>query len=268
MTERYENHEILKKNKLCPFKLGLVHGNAEAISNWHRNIEVILVVGGVGKARYGTKDLSLKEGDIVAVNAEVLHRFYTEEDFSYFYLIVDEGFCMENGIFTDRLSLDPIFRDEESSSLYRAMIEAFSPEAERAPLGAAKRRAAVLALLLSLYERHATAAVGDSATSKVAEEYVKRVLRHMNDRYNEKMTLESLASVCGITKFHLAREFKRYTGQTVLSYLNTLRCERAALLIAEGKSVTEAALSTGFESLSYFSRTYKRIFGTSPKNAK
>ena len=135
-------------------------------------------------------------------------------------------------------------------------------------MGAAKRRAAVLALLLSLYERHATAAVGDSATSKVAEEYVKRVLRHMNDRSNEKMTLESLASVCGITKFHLAREFKRYTGQTVLSYLNTLRCERAALLIAEGKSVTEAALSTGFESLSYFSRTYKRIFGTSPKNAK
>lgn len=268
MTERYENHEILKKNKLCPFKLGRVRGNAEAISNWHRNIEVILVVGGVGRARYGTRELTLTAGDIVAVNAEVLHRFYTEDDFSYFYLIVDEDFCLENGIFIDRLSLAPIVRDEESVALYRAMVEEFSPEAERAPLGAARRRAAVLALLLSLYERHATVAGSASTEGKVAETYVKRVLRHMNDRYSEKMTLESLASLCGITKFHLAREFKRYTGQTVLSYLNALRCERAALLISEGKSVTEAALSTGFESLSYFSRTYKRIFGVSPKNAK
>ena len=268
MTERYEIHEILKKNKLCPFKLGLVHGNAEAISNWHRNVEVILVEGGIGKARYGTRELTLSAGDIVAVNPEVLHRFYTEGEFSYFYLIVDEGFCLENGIFTDRLTLEPLFRDEEAVALYRAAIEQFSPEAERAPLGAARRRGAVLALLLSLFEKHATVGEKDATSGTVAEEYVKRVLRYMNDRYNERMTLESLASLCGITKFHLAREFKRYTGQTVLSYLNTLRCERAAVMIAEGKSVTEAALSTGFESLSYFSRTYKRIFGASPKNAK
>ena len=268
MIERYEHHENLKKNRLCPFKLELVHGNAEAISNWHRNIEIILVLGGTGKARYGTRELALTEGDIVAVNAEVLHRLYTDADFSYYYLIVDESFCLENGIFIDRLSLDPIFHDGEAAALYQKVAEEFSHEAEKSPLGATRRRAAVLALLLSLYEKHATPTAASTPSTTVAEEYVKRVLRHMNDRYNEKMTLESLAALCGITKFHLAREFKRYTGQTVLSYLNTLRCERAALLISEGKSVTEAAFATGFESLSYFSRTYKRIFGSSPKNAK
>ena len=229
---------------------------------------MILVVGGSGKARYGTRELSLAADDIVAVNAEVLHRFYTDTDFSYFYLIVDEGFCLENGIFPDRLSLDPVIHDADAVSLYRAMIEEFSPEAERAPLGAARRRGAVLSLLLNLFEKHAAITAGGPVVTTVAEEYVKRVLRHMNDHYNERMTLESLASLCGITKFHLAREFKRYTGQTVLSYLNTLRCERAAVLIYEGASVTEAAFATGFESLSYFSRTYKRIFGASPKKAK
>ena len=79
--------------------------------------------------------------------------------------------------------------------------------------------------------------------------------------WSEKL---SIAAMCGITKYHLAREFKRITGQTVLTYLNALRCKKAQLLLSEGKTVTEAAFESGFESLSYFSRTYKRIMGAPP----
>jgi AraC-like DNA-binding protein len=38
--------------------------------------------------------------------------------------------------------------------------------------------------------------------------------------------------------------------------------------MAEGMSVTEAAFECGFESLSYFSRTYKKIMGVSPSKNK
>ena len=40
------------------------------------------------------------------------------------------------------------------------------------------------------------------------------------------------------------------------------------MLLAEGKTVTEAAYESGFESLSYFSRRYKRIMGISPSKNK
>ena len=268
MIERYEHHATLKQNKLSPFELARVYGNAEAVSNWHRNLEVILVVAGKGGVRYGARELALKEGDLVAVNAEVLHRFYGDPDFSYFYLIVDEGFCLENGISPARLRLDPLFCDENIKTLYEGVIHAFSSEKNGSPFGVTRRRAAVLTLLLALCEDHATLTPENRESAAAAEEYVKRVMRHLNDHYKERVTLDALASLCGITKFHLAREFKRYTGQTVLSYLNTLRCERASLLISEGASVTEAAFACGFESLSYFSRTYKRLLGTSPKKAK
>ena len=78
------------------------------------------------------------------------------------------------------------------------------------------------------------------------------------------LSLDTLASLCGVTKFHLMRQFKQYTGQTIFSYLNHLRCQNAELLIAEGNSITEAAYASGFESLSYFSRTYKKHMGTAP----
>ncbi|MBQ8432508.1 MAG: helix-turn-helix domain-containing protein [Clostridia bacterium] len=64
--------------------------------------------------------------------------------------------------------------------------------------------------------------------------------------------------VCEITECYLAREFKSYTGQTVMTYLNMVRCKNAEICLAEGKSVTETAYECGFESISCFSRTYKK----------
>ena len=94
--------------------------------------------------------------------------------------------------------------------------------------------------------------------------YVKSVIEYINANYSREVNLDELASLCGITKFHLAREFRKITGQTILTYTNILRCKKASVLIAEGKTVTEAALDCGFDSLSYFSRTYKKIMGNPP----
>ena len=91
---------------------------------------------------------------------------------------------------------------------------------------------------------------------------------YMEYRYNEQIGLDDLAKFCGITKHHLSREFKRFTGQTVLTYLNTLRCKSAEVCLSEGMSVTETAFECGFESVSYFSRTYKKIMGAPPSAAK
>lgn len=94
------------------------------------------------------------------------------------------------------------------------------------------------------------------------------MLEYLNENYTQSITLDELARLCGITKCHLAREFKRYTGQTVLTYVNSLRCQLAGLCISEGLSVTEAAYKSGFESLSYFSRVYKRLMGVPPSGGK
>ncbi len=97
-----------------------------------------------------------------------------------------------------------------------------------------------------------------------SEQYVKRVLDRLNGNCTEHISLEELAKDCGITKYHLARAFKRYTGQTLFTYINIMRCKKAELCIRDGMSITEAAYECGFESLSYFSRTYKKLMGASP----
>ena len=77
--------------------------------------------------------------------------------------------------------------------------------------------------------------------------------------------LEDLANEAGFSKYHFARLFKEMTGQTVLNYVNFLRCNHARSLLASGKyNVGESAIQSGFSNLSYFSRTYRRMMGELP----
>ncbi len=265
----YEHHIAIKQDKLCPFKLGTAKTTLPAPSNWHENIEILLVMDGSGFMQYGRSVLPLACGDISVVNSGVLHRPFGDGDFDYRFLIIDERFCRENGLDVTAVRFREHFRDEATEVLFlRATEAAEAYEKAPSPISTARFRLSVLALLVDLFERHAAPTEAKDAPPSLSERYVKQLMEYVNEHYTERIGLDALASLLGISKCHLAREFKKITGQTVLAYINTLRCRRAELLISEGKSVTEAAIDAGFESLSYFSRTYKKLMGASPSKQK
>ena len=261
----YEHHDAIKQDRLCPFKLGSSADSLPAPSNWHENIEIILATSGRGFVQYGKDTLSFSEGEICVVNSGVLHRPYSIDGLSYYFMIIDERFCKENGLDITAVRFSRLFCDEKTRALYLSAAEAVKAyEKEISPLSTARLRLAMLALLTDLYERHAENESTATTSASHSESYVKGAMEYINDHYTEKIGLNELAAHLGISKCHLAREFKRIAGQTVLEYVNVLRCRRADALLGEGKSVTEAALESGFESLSYFSRTYKKLIGVSP----
>ena len=91
---------------------------------------------------------------------------------------------------------------------------------------------------------------------------------HINENYTNPIGLEKISEIMGINKSYLSREFKKYTGQTVHTYINLVRCKKAEQCISDGMTVTEAAMECGFETLSYFSRTYKKLMNASPSEIK
>ena len=78
------------------------------------------------------------------------------------------------------------------------------------------------------------------------------------------MKIYEIADHIGISKYHLAREFKYITGHTIIEQINILKCNEAKKLIESGKSVTEAATLLGFNDLPYFSQVFKRMNGVTP----
>lgn len=109
-----------------------------------------------------------------------------------------------------------------------------------------------------------TGKVPASSESQAFSDNLLAVLRErMSD---EHFDVASLASQMGMSRTKLFKRVREVTGQTPKQLLNEVRLVSADKLLAEGTmSVSEIADATGWGSLSYFSKSYKRRFGHNPK---
>lgn len=95
--------------------------------------------------------------------------------------------------------------------------------------------------------------------------HIVPALNHISRNYQNPITVAELAELCGISDEYLRVLFKNYIGLTPLSYINTLRLERAReLLMSSGITVSGAAEACGFKSPGYFSRLFKKRYNISP----
>lgn len=88
-----------------------------------------------------------------------------------------------------------------------------------------------------------------------------------NHYTHEKISVEKLAALCGISVSYLRRLFGCCYGVSPVEYITNLRLAYARDLLCSAEfSVAAAAENAGFNDISYFSRTFKRHFGVSPAN--
>ncbi|MEE1227446.1 MAG: helix-turn-helix transcriptional regulator [Lachnospiraceae bacterium] len=93
----------------------------------------------------------------------------------------------------------------------------------------------------------------------------KLIISYMAQHYSEKITLEDFARTASYSPNECCRVFKKYTGESIFSYLRSYRLEQSAYLLSGTKlPVTEIAYSCGFSSTSYYIEYFKRQFGMTP----
>jgi AraC-like DNA-binding protein len=94
---------------------------------------------------------------------------------------------------------------------------------------------------------------------------IARVLRNIHENYSRKITIEEMANeaMMSVASFH--REFKKVTADSAIQYLKKYRLTKAKNLIErEQFNANQAAYKVGYESISQFSREFKRLFGEPP----
>ena len=98
---------------------------------------------------------------------------------------------------------------------------------------------------------------------------IHKALQFIDTSYKEKIDLQLVASIAGLSKFHFSRLFKELIGISYQDYVLRLRVERAKEMLKSGTySVTEAAFSSGFLDLTHFGRSFKKIVGVTPVQFK
>jgi AraC-like DNA-binding protein len=162
------------------------------------------------------------------------------------------------------LTFQERIQDPLLSQQFQAVTNAFAQYSKESPTTCAEIRYQVLGLLRMLCAGYQLP--DKTRASSNANQYVMQVLTYIREHLDKKITLEDLASYVGISKYHLSHIFREYTGKTVFSAINQIRCNEAKQLIESGMSVSEAALCCGFENLSHFSNTFKQIFHVRPSS--
>lgn len=88
---------------------------------------------------------------------------------------------------------------------------------------------------------------------------------YIRKHFREALTLESVAGTFNVTPNHFCRVFRQLTGITFKEYLLRLRLEYAMQQLTQtDQSVTEICMESGFNSPSYFSKTFRERFGCAP----
>ena len=94
---------------------------------------------------------------------------------------------------------------------------------------------------------------------------VYQISDYISDHFQEKLSLDSLAEQFYISKYYLSRSFHEVTGFGINEYINILRVKKAqSLLETTTLSVSEIASRTGFESITYLGRVFKKYQHVTP----
>lgn len=99
---------------------------------------------------------------------------------------------------------------------------------------------------------------------------VERALRYIASHLDGELGLAEVAKQAHLSEFHFHRIFSAVVGEPVGRYITRRRLEVAALRLAyePARSVTDIALSSGYSSLSNFSKAFAGYFGVSPSRVR
>lgn len=94
---------------------------------------------------------------------------------------------------------------------------------------------------------------------------VKRILKYINENYQEDMSLKTLAITLNTSSIYLGQIFKKETGELFSNYLNNFRIQKSKELLINSKlSINEISSKIGYLNVNYFCTVFKKLIGTYP----
>lgn len=101
--------------------------------------------------------------------------------------------------------------------------------------------------------------------SKLREFYIHEALTYIEHNFQNEITIEDIAGVCGLNRTYFGKIFKEALGKTPQEFLLNYRMLKAAeLLKLTSLSIGDVGLAVGYANQMHFSRAFKNNYGISP----
>ena len=100
---------------------------------------------------------------------------------------------------------------------------------------------------------------------------IKHILTYIDKHFTEKLSLNELAELAGMSPNYFSSFFKKISGVTLWDYISSKRINMAVQLIRTrglGKNMLEIATLCGFNNTTHFNKMFRRITGMTPTEYK
>lgn len=103
-------------------------------------------------------------------------------------------------------------------------------------------------------------------SSKMSDYYIKEAINYIEQNFQNNITIEDIAAVCGINRSYFGKIFRNSVGRSPQEFLMNYRMVKATeLLKLTSLSIAEIGSAVGYENQLHFSRAFKTIYGISPR---
>jgi len=243
--------------------------------HFHSAVEILLPLEGELFSVIDKTEYCIRTGEVLSIPAGCTHSLRMELG-SVRELVLFE----QNNVFTlkefgafRQLLARPIYLDMEHparESVREKLVEMVAVHRS----GKVLRNMHCYAILLEIYAQLGESYLATTATQTEVnalnrqlsgEDAFNRALDYVNENYMDDVTLDSLATYAGFSRYTLSRMFRQHTGQTFTQYLTKRPLTMAEELLSGTKMpVTQVALQCGFNSIATFNRVFRDVRGCTP----
>ena len=247
--------------------------------HFHRHYEIYYLAKGERFYFIDKQTYLVREGSLVFIDRNQIHKtgatgsepsyhdrilISLEEDALRPYLKL-AGFDLEQ-FFTDHYGVLEL--DQRHSSYVEGLLDGIAAEIQGQAPGyefMARSRMAELFLFASRHMNRRIIPAQSFQVQTARHRKVDEVAGYIAAHYNRQESLDDLSRRFFVSKCYLSRIFKEVTGFTVNEYISIHRVKQAQILLSTTDySITEIADMTGYESITYFEKVFKRYTETSP----
>ena len=240
-----------------------------SLMHTHKCTELFFCVHGRGQFHTSEHTFDVKKNDLVVINADTEHAESSMQSHPLEYLVLGVqgvNFHFDNAESDSGygvLHFEP-YRDDILFYLQTILREVDTKAA-----GYEDMCQRILEILLIHVQRFANVTIctnsSDSEKIRTTNRNCALIHQYIDEHFSEPITLDSLAQMVHINKYHLVRIFQKEYGTTPINYLIETRLRESRFMLENTDYSTSQIVSLlGFSSPSYFSQCFRRRENMSP----
>ncbi|NCB64095.1 MAG: AraC family transcriptional regulator [Clostridia bacterium] len=230
----------------------------------HACTELFYVVGGQGQFKVPGELLSVAADDLMIINPNVEHTEVSLNQSPLEYIVLGvEGLEFKAG--EDNGSGYSLFSLRSAREEMLPYLRGMLREIETKQAGYEVVCQDLLEVLVVKLMRHTDFSLTVTPGRQTSKECAV-VKRYLDGHFKENITLDFLAELAHVNKYHLVHTFRREYGITPINYLIERRIQESKYLLgATNHSLSQIAQMLGFSSPSYFSQSFRKVTDMSPQ---